>query len=177
MLTPTFRDHSSLRLAGLRRFHTFADGPREIPTQWAEFNQLPIPGLHATKIFYGVTCQTDLPNQRFEYMCAFEISDLSIASPNGRMLVPAARYAVFTDPKGLATLHNTWQYIWKQWLPASGVKTAPTPDFERHDERFNPLPLRAPSKYGSLSNANPEASNTLGNKENPPLSHLPLSRP
>lgn len=99
MLTPTFRDHSSLRLAGLRRFHTFADGPREIPTQWAEFNQLPIPGLHATKIFCGVTCQTDLPNQRFEYMCAFEISDLSIASPNGRMLVPAARYAVFTDPK------------------------------------------------------------------------------
>jgi AraC family transcriptional regulator len=148
MLTPTFRDHHSFRLAGLRRFHTFADAPRDIPAQWAEFNQLPIPGLHATKIFYGATCQTDLPNQRFEYMCAFEIPDLSIAPPDGRMIVPAAHYAVFTDPKGLATLHNTWQYIWKQWLPASGVKPALTPaltpDFERYDERFNPTTLEGP---------------------------------
>ncbi len=128
-----------IKLAGLRRFHTFADAPSDIPKQWAEFNQLPIPGLHATKIFYGATCQTDLPNQRFEYMCAFEVPDLSIAPPNGRMIVPAAHYAVFTDPSGTATLHNTWQYIWKQWLPASGLKPAPTPDFERYDERFDPF--------------------------------------
>jgi AraC family transcriptional regulator len=98
MLTPTFRDHPTFRLAGLRRFHTFADAPRDIPKQWAEFNQLPIPGLHATKIFYGATCQTDT-----------------------------------------ATLHNTWQYIWKQWLPTSGLKPAPTPDFECYDERFDPF--------------------------------------
>jgi hypothetical protein len=60
-LTPLLRDYPSFRLAGLRLFHTFADAPRDIPTQWAEINQLPIPGLHDTKIFYGATCQTDLP--------------------------------------------------------------------------------------------------------------------
>jgi AraC family transcriptional regulator len=139
MLTPTFRDHPSFKLAGLRRFHTFADAPRDIPKQWAEFSQLPIPGLHATKIFYGATCQTDLPNQRFEYMCALEVPDFSqLDSLAGRMIVPAAHYAVFTEPNGTATLHDTWQFIWKQWLPASGLKPAPTPDFERYDERFNP---------------------------------------
>src|SRR5258707_12655212 len=101
MLTPTSRDHPPSRLAGLRRFHQFATAPRDIPKQWAEFNQLPTPGLHATKIFYGATCQTDLPNQRFEYMCALEVPDLSQLDPSiGRMIVPAARYAVFTDPNG-----------------------------------------------------------------------------
>jgi AraC family transcriptional regulator len=144
MLTPLFRDHPTFRLAGLRRLHTFADAPRDIPAQWAEFNQLRIPGLHAAKIFYGATCQTDLPNQRFEYMCAFEVPDLSIAPPEGRMIVPAAHYAVFTDPSGVATLHNTWQYILKQWLPTSGLKSAPTPDFERYDERFNPTTGKRP---------------------------------
>jgi AraC family transcriptional regulator len=144
MLTPLFRDHPSFRLAGLRRFHTFATAPKTIPPQWDEFNQLPIPGLHDTKIFYGATCQTDLPNQRFEYMCAFEVPDLSLAPPNGRMIVPAAHYAVFTDHNGIATLHNTWQYIWKQWLPTSRLKPAPTPDFERYDERFNPATGEGP---------------------------------
>jgi len=51
-------------------------------------------------------------------MCALEVPDLSQLDPSiGRMIVPAALYAVFTDPNGTATLHNTWQYLWKQWLP------------------------------------------------------------
>jgi hypothetical protein len=89
MLTPTFRDHHSFCLAGLRRFHAFADAPRDIP---------------------------------------------------------AAHYAVFTDPKGLATLHDTWQYIWKQWLPAFGVTAAPLPTSSATTNASTPLPLRALSK-------------------------------
>jgi predicted transcriptional regulator YdeE len=78
-------------------------------------HQLPIPGLHTTEIFYGATCQTDLPNQGFEYMCALEVPDFSQLDPSiGRMIVPGAHYAVFTDPNGTATLHNTWQYIWRE---------------------------------------------------------------
>lgn len=144
MLIPAFHSLPSFRLAGLRRFHTFADAARDTPKQWAEFNQLLIPGLHDTKIFYGATCQTDLPNQRFEYMCALEVPDLSVAPANGRMIVPAAHYAVFTHPNGTATLHDTWQYLWKQWVPTSGLKPAPTPDFERYDERFNPATGQGP---------------------------------
>jgi AraC family transcriptional regulator len=144
MLTPTYRDHPTFRLAGLRRFHTFADAPRDIPRQWAEFNQFPIPGLHATKIFYGATCQTDLPNQRFEYMCALEVPNFSIAPPDGRMIIPAAHYAVFTHLDGTGTLHDAWQSIWKQWVPTCGLKPAPTPDFERYDERFNPTTGKGP---------------------------------
>jgi predicted transcriptional regulator YdeE len=128
MLTPTFRDHPSFRLASLRRFHTFADAPRDIPVQWAEFNQLPIPGLHATKIFYGATCQTDLPNQRFEYMCSFEVSDLSIAPPDGRMIVPAAHYAVFTDPTASppSTTHGSTSGSSGSPPPASNPPAPPT---------------------------------------------------
>jgi AraC family transcriptional regulator len=144
MLTPLFHDHRSFKLAGLRRFHTFADAPRDIPAQWVEFNQLPIPGLHSTKVFYGATCQTDLANHCFEYMCAFEVPDFSAVPFGSRMIIPAAHYAVFTDPNGVATLHDTWMYIWKQWLPSSGLKFGLTPDFERYDERFNPATLEGP---------------------------------
>lgn len=98
----------------------------------------------------------------------FRSPDLSIAPPNGRMIVPAAHYAVFTDPNGTTTLHNTWQYIWKQWLPACGLKPAPTPDFERYDERFNPATGRAPrSRSGSPSNAHKHLAHAIAHP--PPL--------
>jgi hypothetical protein len=63
MLTPTYRDHPSFRLAGLRRFHTFANAPRDISAQWAEFNQLPIPGLNNTKTFYNFSGKKGTSNE------------------------------------------------------------------------------------------------------------------
>jgi AraC family transcriptional regulator len=29
--------------------------------------------------------------------------------------------------------------IWNQWLPASGLRAADAPNFERYDEKFDPL--------------------------------------
>ena len=78
MLTPTFLDHRPLQtrrpppLPHLHRRptrHPRPNGPNSTNS--------PSPASHAAKIFYGATCQTDLPNQRFEYMCAFEVPDLS----------------------------------------------------------------------------------------------------
>jgi AraC family transcriptional regulator len=147
MLTPTFRDHSSFRLAGLRRFHTFADAPHDIPAQWAEFNQLPIPGLNDTKIFYGATCQTDLPNQRFEYMCAFEVPDFThLDSTVGRMIVPEQHYAVFTHSGGLPTLHDTWQYIWKQMAPFVRPETRPNTRLRTLRRALQPHHRRRPNR-------------------------------
>jgi putative endonuclease len=44
--------------------------------------------------------------------------------------------------------------------PTSGLKPAPTPDFERFDDASTPPPAKAPSKSGSPSNANTETSNS-----------------
>jgi hypothetical protein len=43
MLTPTFRDHHSFRLAGLRRFHTFADAHATSPPNGPSSTNSPSP--------------------------------------------------------------------------------------------------------------------------------------
>ena len=139
MLTPTYQSLPSLRLAGIRRWHTFATAPETIPPQWNEFNGLPLPGRADAKFTYGATCQMDMPNQRFEYLSGYEVPDFdNLLADIGRMIVPAAEYAVFP----IATVKDIrpfWQSLFQTWLPSSGVKAAHTPDFERYDHRFDPV--------------------------------------
>jgi len=138
-LTPVYCDLPTFRVAGLRGWHTFVSAPQTIPPQWAEFNQLALPGKRDAQVFYGVNCQFDMPNQRFEYMCAFEVLDFEEMPAENRMIVPAAHYAVFTHTGGLPTLHDTWQWIMQQWLPNCGHKRSATPEFERYDDQhFDP---------------------------------------
>jgi hypothetical protein len=159
MLTPLFRDHPSFRLAGLRRFHTFATAPKTIPPQWDEFNQLPIPGLHDTKIFYGATCQTDLPNQRFEYMCALEVPDFSQPDPSaGRMIVPppttpSSRIPTASPP---STPPGSTSGSNGSRPPASSPR--PLQTSSATTSASAPPPARAPSKSGSRFKA-PQVSN------------------
>jgi AraC family transcriptional regulator len=51
--------------------------------------------------------------------------------------VPAARYAVFLHEGNVATIQRTWQEILSVWLPASGMQSNNTPDFELYDDRFD----------------------------------------
>lgn len=125
-------------LAGLRRVHAFADAPREIPRQWAEFRELgEIPGRVGSSA-YGVMCGTDTARQTMEYMCAVEVASFdALPASLGRMRVPAATYAVFTHRGNVASIADTWGWIWREWLPRSGVTPADTPDFELYDERYD----------------------------------------
>ena len=138
MLTPTYKSLPLFRLAGIRRWHTFATAPETIPPQWNEFNALPLPGHAEAPVSYGATCQMDMPNQRFEYLSGYEVLDFdNLPADIGRMIVPAAEYAVFA----LDTVKDIppfWQQLFQAWLPSSGVKPASTPNFERYDERFDP---------------------------------------
>ena len=61
MLTPTYKFLPLFRLAGIRRFHTFATAPETIPPQWNEFNASPLPGRAEAPVTYGATCQMDMP--------------------------------------------------------------------------------------------------------------------
>ena len=48
------------------------------------------------------------------------------------------KYAVFEHKGPLTQLPDTFQYIWKTWLPQSGKEAADAPEFERYSEDFNP---------------------------------------
>jgi AraC family transcriptional regulator len=138
MLTPTFQSLPLFRLAGIRRWHTFATAPETIPPQWNEFNAMQLPGRAQTELSYGATCQMDMPNQRFEYLSGYEVPDFdNIPADIGRMIVPAAEYAIFPLDT-VMDIRPFWQNFFQSWLPTSGVKPANTPNFERYDHRFNP---------------------------------------
>lgn len=126
-------------LVGLREQHSFDGAAAGIPSQWQRFVTLGLmPAAGATT--YGVMCGTEQAARRFEYMCAVEVPSFEgVRADIGRMRIPAQHYAVFTHKGHVATLRQTWDAIWSQWLPTSGYRSANTPDFERYDDRFNPM--------------------------------------
>ena len=135
---PTYRDLPAFRLAGIRRFHALDAAPKTIPDQWHDLHASSLPGLKEATSTYGATAQLDMPSKRLEYLAGYEVADFEDIPAEGRMIVPAAHYAVFP----LATVSEIpafWQSFFQTWLPASGKKVANSPDFERYDERFNPV--------------------------------------
>lgn len=130
----------AMRLAGLRRHHDYAESARTIPEQWAAFRASgPIPGQVPGMIAYGVMCGHDAANARFEYMTAVEVASFDgLPEGMGRLRIAPRRYAVFAHDGPAATLRRTWEAIWNEWLPRSGLRGAHAPDFERYDERFDP---------------------------------------
>jgi AraC family transcriptional regulator len=46
---------------------------------------------------------------------------------------------VFAHSEHISTFRRTVNTIWNQWLPASGLKVADAPNFERYDVNFDPL--------------------------------------
>ena len=109
-------------LGGLRQFHRFDEMQESIPAQWSRFEKLgSLPG-QIGQTAYGAMCQTRPEEKMLEYMCAVEVADLAALPPElGRMRVPRARYAVFTHEGPVAEIGATWQAIWQEWLPRSGL--------------------------------------------------------
>lgn len=128
----------SMLLAGLRRWHSFQLASNDIPGQWEEFNHLrPLQG-ETGNASYGAVCASR--ENEFEYMCAVEVTSFDdLPDYLGRMRVPEQRYAVFTHSGHISSIRATWEAIWSQWLPNSGLQPANTPDFELYDDRYDPL--------------------------------------
>ena len=127
-------------LAGVRRWYGFAQGPVEIPAVWKTFAaRLPLPGQVDGRT-YGAMCQTDMASERFEYMCAAQVTTFAdLPDDLGRMRVPEAHYAVFTHEGPVWTIRETIM-AGHDWLGSNGDwKDAGTPDFERYGPRYDPV--------------------------------------
>ncbi len=132
------------RQAVARRRHRRALSPGErrpgIPGQWQRFHQAvdDIPG-RLGKVAYGVCCNGDDAGN-FDYIAGVEVSDFSdLPREFAKVRIPEQRYAVFTHSDHISTIRRTVNTIWNHWLPASGLKAADAPSFERYDEKFDPL--------------------------------------
>jgi AraC family transcriptional regulator len=136
---PRFEISKPLLVAGLGGRYSSENGAG-IPGQWQRFHQCvaDIPN-RIGKLAFGVCCNGDDAGN-FDYIAGVEVSDFSdLPREFARVRIPEARYAVFTHRDHISTIRRTVNTIWNQWLPASGLKAADAPNFERYDENFNPL--------------------------------------
>jgi AraC family transcriptional regulator len=136
---PRFVTSTPLLVAGLGERYTWESGAA-IPGQWQRFHQCVqnIPGRIGL-VAYGVCCNGDDAGN-FDYIAGVEVSDFSdLPRAFSRVRIPEQKYAVFAHSDHISTIRRTINTIWNQWLPASGLKAADAPNFERYDENFDPL--------------------------------------
>jgi AraC family transcriptional regulator len=136
---PRFETGKPLLVAGIGERYTWESGAA-IPGQWQRFHQKvdEIPD-RVGKVAYGVCCNGD-DSGNFDYIAGVEVSDFSdLPREFSRVRIPEARYAVFSHKEHISTIRRTVNTIWNHWLPASGLKAADAPSFERYDENFDPL--------------------------------------
>ena len=137
LASPRFEVPKPLLVAGLGERYNHDNGAG-IPSQWQRFHQVidDIP-RRIGKVAYGVCCNGDDAGN-FDYIAGVEVSDFSdLPRPFFCVRIPEQRYAVFTHHDHISTIRRTINTIWNQWLPASGLKVADAPNFERYDENFD----------------------------------------
>jgi AraC family transcriptional regulator len=136
---PRFQTGKPLLVAGIGERYTCETGAA-IPGQWHRFHQsvADFPG-RIGPVAYGVCCNADDAGN-FDYIAGVEVADFSdLPREFSRVRIPEAKYAVFTHSDHISTIRRTVNTIWNHWLPASGLKAADAPNFERYDENFDPL--------------------------------------
>jgi AraC family transcriptional regulator len=127
-----------LLIAGLRARYS-VDALAGIPMQWQRFR----PYIDAIQgrvggASYGVCCEYAEPGQ-FDYVTGVTVSSLTDLPPElSGVRVPAHDYLVFRHAGHVSAIPGTWEAIMDRWLPASGIRMAVAPCFERVGEDFDP---------------------------------------
>jgi AraC family transcriptional regulator len=136
---PRFETGKAMLIAGIGyRFNL--DNGAGIPALWHRFHQ-EVGGFRGRigRVAYGVCCNGDDAGN-FDYIAGVEVADFSDTPREfSRVRIPARRYAVFTHKDHISTIRRTVNTIWNNWLPASGHRVADAPNFERYDEKFDPV--------------------------------------
>jgi|SRR5579872_6888856 len=136
---PRFETGKAFLVAGVgERFS--CESSAGIPGLWQRFHQFidNLPG-RIGQVAYGVCCNGDDAGN-FDYIAGVEVTDFSdLPRDFSRVRIPEQRYAIFTHREHVSTIRRTVNTIWNQWLPASGHKVADAPNFERYDEKFDPV--------------------------------------
>jgi AraC family transcriptional regulator len=139
LAAPRFETSKPLLVAGLGERYSWETGAA-IPGQWQRFGQSVdnIPG-RIGQVAYGVCCNGDDAGN-YDYIAGVEVSDFSdLPREFSKVRIPEQKYAFFTHAEHISTVRRTINTIWNHWLPASGLKVADAPNFERYDEKFDPI--------------------------------------
>lgn len=136
---PRLQNTRAFLIVGLGEQYTFETN-HGIPHLWQRFGRYigHIPGQIGS-VTYGACYNSDDAGN-FEYIAGVEVSSIAGLPDDFRHLnIPAQKYAVFSHSDHISTIRNTVYTIWNKWLPNSQYQKVRAPDFERYDERFDPL--------------------------------------
>lgn len=134
---PRIVEAGPLLIAGLGARYSHAN-TAGIPAQWQRFEsgaEAPPPGTVA----YGVCFNGD-DDGNFDYLAGIEVANFSgVRADYTRLRLPERRYAVVRHHGHIGSIPLTWRAFLEEWLPASGLRSADAPDFERYDASFDPV--------------------------------------
>ncbi len=146
-IEPEIVEKNSFGVVGIEGRTNLTDN--KIPELWTRFlpRRVEIKKRINTETAYGI-CKTDpdfninsiTRETEFTALVCVEAGSCSDI-PDGmrRYTVSASKYAVFTHKGGLSELHHTYDFIYGTWAQNTDQVLSGINDFERYDERFNPI--------------------------------------
>ncbi len=138
----TFKELPALFVIGYPAFIHRDNVHQEIPPLWEKLrntkleikNQVSPPQCIGLEYYESNFMET----QMFWYMPAFIVQDLvDIPMMMCAKSIPASFYAIFTHRGPISNIHQSFNYFYNEWLPASDYEMRLPYDFEFYDERFN----------------------------------------
>lgn len=133
-MEPTFTTKPAFTVVGML-YRGRNETGQEIPQLWDVFIPRRDEIKNRTDIAYGVMGNYDPATGEFDYLAGFGVDRVDdIPEGMKRWDVPEQKYAVFTCT--LRTLRQTYDAIYRQWLPQSGHEHAGSVEFELYDEHF-----------------------------------------
>lgn len=144
-MNPIMIDKKEMIIIGMKCINTMKG--IGIPALWFRFmkHRDRIPNM-ADGTTYGIYLydflnieKKDITDElEFEYLAGVEVTAVTNI-PKGMIeyRIPARTYAVFTHKGRLMELQKTYDYIYKTWLPASGMDFLQAEHFEYHGLQFS----------------------------------------
>lgn len=136
---PKIETRPTFLIAGLSEHYRCDQGPAGIPAQWQRFVSFlgRIPDQKGDDT-YGVVYNTD-DDGNMDYLSGVQVTGFSrLPTELSSLRLPERRYAIFFHPDHVASIRDSWNYIWNEWLPHSQLELADAPILEHYDQRFNP---------------------------------------
>lgn len=140
MIQPEIREILGFKVVGLQRQTEMGKTMEHLPKLWDQFMSRMSEIKNRTKenVGYGISISSDPMPKKFTYVAGAEVTDDS-EIPDGMtsITIRPGKYVVFTHKGPVARVGETYDAIWKEWLPTSGKRIDMTaPCLERYDERF-----------------------------------------
>ncbi|UVC10343.1 AraC family transcriptional regulator [Rhizobium sp. TH2] len=137
---PKIEKRDKMLFAGLIKTYAMKD-IGGIPALWEQFNAMEggLTNVVNPKVAYGASLSYT-EETGCEYMAAVEVSSLAdVPKEFQTATIPAATYAIFSQPGHITLMRPTIMSIWQDWLPRSGYTAEEAPLVEFYPSTFDPV--------------------------------------